>query len=275
MRTTEITKVENRIAGWNSRFGSKIKDMRERAWLIHKNKVYWAWAEPKARQAYSCVTVLIQEIFYRYKDLSFFILRERIFTTRSVSEMDKGMVLLAAKRISERVAESEFPSHLESVCLNDGESGIWLENFERKGLSTTFPFLRVSEAEAFEYLQALIAQIPRGEILHDYNRAIAALVVNAAGEPLVAATNYNFLNKTLHAEVRCLQYLSAKQISLAKGSRLFVSLKPCRMCAGMLAELTSAENVEVVYLENDPGRLAQGSSFEKLGRFRKFQVTVD
>lgn len=247
--------------------------MRERAWLIHKNKLYWAWADPKKRQAYSCVTILIQEIFHRYKDLSFFILRERIFTTRKLSEMDKGMVLLAAKRITDEVAESDFPTGFESICLNEGASEIWRENFERANLVTSFDLHTMNEETAFGFIKRLISQIPRGEVLHDYNRPIAALVVSEDGRPLVAASNYNFLNKTLHAEVRCLQYLSFNNVSLDKAIKLYVSLKPCRMCAGMLAEMVNPENIEVVYLEDDPGKLAQGSSLEKLGRFRK--TTVD
>jgi tRNA(Arg) A34 adenosine deaminase TadA len=236
----------------------------EFAWLKHQDKIYFASCRRLEGQPISCVTILIQQIFEQHKDLSFFILRERIFTTRKLTEMDQGMVRLAAKRISQVSEAQRLSDFSNSQLVQLAEPSGW----PVEGLVRQFSEIFKTDLQAFQFIDRLIATIPRGEVLHDFNRAIAALLVDSHGHGLVAATNFNSLNKTLHAEVRCLQSLESKH-ETSEHLRLYVSLKPCRMCAGMLNEVFQSR-VEVIYLNDDPGKLAQGSQLESLGRFRKF-----
>jgi len=72
------------------------------------------------------------------------------------------------------------------------------------------------------------------------------------------------MNKTLHAEVCCLQNCDYQQ-----GCYLVVTLKPCRMCADMAWHWSGGDpRFEIFYLQNDPGPKAQGSRLEKEGRLK-------
>lgn len=207
----------------------------------------------------SAVVKLLQGIFDQKWDLSFFILRNRIYTSYQPSKMDEGMVRLVAKRCSaSSPIEGQIPE-MKWVQIGEIDS-LFYEN--------TVALVRAQLDQDFvidptEALTLLEGQIPRGGVLHDSPREIAAILTDSQGRVLEYACHSGWLNKTLHAEVLVLQrYFKRTGQGLPKGAQLFTSLKPCRMCSEMLAEMAGEEFV-VRYKRNDPGPMAQGSSIDK------------
>jgi hypothetical protein len=112
-----------------------------------------------------------------------------------------------------------------------------------------------TEAEAWAFLQKLVSEIPRGPVLHDWARPIAAVLVDADGRVLGAGVNSNSINKTLHAEVNLIQsYFLQTHQSLPAGATLYVTHKPCKMCAAMIYESSPAgQPIQVRYLHEELG----------------------
>ncbi len=97
------------------------------------------------------------------------------------------------------------------------------------------------------------------------DRAVGAVLVSAEGELLAQAYNSNHSNRTLHAEVRLLQDWGFRTggAPIPAGAQLFVTLKPCKMCAGML--FYCAENpstLQIWYDQFDPGPHARATILE-------------
>lgn len=248
------------------------------AFLKSGEKVLWASLADQGIAPLSPVVKLIQGIFDQYIDHSFFYLRERIYTTLPLSEMDQGLVKLTAKRATGEIQCSDHQLDIRQVYPQiEFEEMVTDWVFEKsKHIQTPslpHPLVIRDDQSAFLFLDQLIQKIPRGEVLHDYNRPIAAVLLNERDEVLSFSTNSNFKNKSFHAEVLCIQRAyRLGHIQRSDRLKLYVNLKPCRMCAGMLAHLKKDLNkIEVIYKTNDPGPLARGSSLEKLGRLRLFR----
>jgi len=88
---------------------------------------------------------------------------------------------------------------------------------------------------------------------------IAAILVDKTGHILSWGLNQRWNNATFHAEVNMLQayYKNHKaDPGLPDGARIYTTLKPCKMCAGMIREAAKDINtVAVYYGQNDPGAL--------------------
>lgn len=235
------------------------------AWVYHNSKVYLAqdhlYSDPKPESA---VTRLIQGLFRDHKDHSFFILRKRIFTNTPLKEFEIGMVKLAAKRIS-YVEDAHEPVLVE----DNGMEFIDVDYDLQESVRTTPHNLNFSNVEEIEeWLHQQTLQVPRGPVLHDYNRPIAAVLLSSNLEVLSYALADNSVNKTLHAEVLCLQgYWVRFQRAPPESCILITTLKPCLMCAEMLGQLLSVvKDFRVICLRDDPGPKAKGSRLEKEGR---------
>ncbi len=82
---------------------------------------------------------------------------------------------------------------------------------------------------------------------------VAALLVSRQGELLAWGLNTKSTNSTNHAEVNCLQsYSWWKSAPVPNGARLFTTLKPCRMCAGMI-KYFGGSGITVIYGQDDTG----------------------
>lgn len=215
------------------------------AWLTHQDKVYFARYQSRLNEPHSAVTQLIQGLFEAKVDNSFFILRERIFTNqKELSTMDRGMVKMAAKRIA---LSREAPNLQNATELSFSKSRFEVEDNVIYDLPTRLG----SEGEAKELVERIEKLIPRGDVLHDVNRPIVALWTDADLKPLIARVNLAGKNKTLHAEVRTIQeYYRQNKKQLPMGAQLFVTLKPCAMCAGMIQHTQSAQIKVNYFAEN-------------------------
>lgn len=208
--------------------------------IFTDEKVYFARVPANQRGPSSAVVKLLQGLFDRYVDLSFFILRKKILFDGELGEQERGMIKLVAKR-AEKIADlagkiAAFPGAKEEI----GSEADFLFPVDKRGeinsnLELANGIWTRSNGDAWLFLENLTKKIPRGEVLHDYDRPIAAVAISNAGELLSFGVNSNHLNKTLHAEVNLIQSYYAKTgEKLPAGARLHVTHKPCQMCAGMI-----------------------------------------
>ncbi len=250
------------------------------AFLIHQGVVFFAGYRPvdcfagdwpAEGRPTSAVLKLLQGIFDRHRDHSFFLLRSRIYLSDPPGPMEKGFIDLVAKRFS--VVEGEAVGRLEGplewrevVPLED-------EYYETQLPTSTGQLTQRSlrtEEEIVAALGELEAQIPRGDVLHDYSRPIGAILTRGEGEVVGHALHSGAINKTRHAEIDLIQGLFRAGFTPRKDERytLYVSLKPCRMCAGTWAEVFTGFDLQVRYLRDDPGTKARGTELEARGLIR-------
>lgn len=226
----------------------------------------------------SATAKLLQGIFDQFRDHSFFILRNRIHTDHPLSEMDQGMIRLVAKRWSpaETSDLNEILKRYPSLEIGAKEELFYPVRALPPEHAISIPMYLESLEEILRALGNLEKRIPRGEILHDHARPIAAILTDKDGRVLGHALHSAIFNKTLHAEVRLAQdYYQRTGRGLPAGARVYVSLKPCRMCAGLLRQAAEDEkSLEVHYLHDDPGPAARGSWLEGRGQLRQLGALV-
>ncbi|GIL18165.1 MAG: hypothetical protein BroJett040_19160 [Oligoflexia bacterium] len=246
----------------------KYHQSHDLAWVEDQNKIYYSLIQKNYPGPSSAAVKLIQGIFDQFIDHSFFILRNRIFTTAIENELDRSIVKLAAKRISFNVHQAPVASKGLVQIMKDTDL---LVSAHLEKPIVQLPTQVQSHEQAATFIQNLALQVPRGEVLHDINRPIGAILTDGNGKILEYSTNSNMKNKTLHAEVVLMQdYYRQSAALLPSCSKIYVTLKPCKMCAAMIHKMMPAENsIEVYYLENDPGALAQNTILEKNSVLKK------
>ncbi|WP_413558918.1 Bd3614 family nucleic acid deaminase [Bdellovibrio sp. HCB209] len=254
------------------------KDTFDVAFVEFQGKVYFAHYSQGSVAPSSAVVKLLQGLFDRHVDHSFFILRQRIFSTATLSEMDRGMIKVVAKRASDGiipVQDPEFSESLELIEVDSKEnilsqvSHLSSENkqsvadvqkwFAAQGTQTDEDHLRVA--------LSLAQQVPRGEVLHDHDRDIAAILISAEGELLGYGVNSNSKNKTLHAEVNLIQRLFKENSQkIPAGATLYSTHKPCKMCAGMIYDWSeNPTSVRVFYSVDEIGGLSKQTILDRHG----------
>ncbi|WP_413292433.1 Bd3614 family nucleic acid deaminase [Bdellovibrio sp. HCB185ZH] len=260
------------------------KETFEVAFVEFKGKVYYSHFPKGLVAPSSAVVKLLQGLFDRHVDHSFFILRQRIFTTAQLSEMCKGMIKVVAKRASSEIIpeqDSQFLENLEFIEIDSSMaalSAVTHLNVENKiSLTELNDRLRINNATTDEELvqaaQALSRQVPRGDVLHDHDRSIAALLVSKDGEILSYGVNSNSKNKTLHAEVNLIQrYFRENGRKIPTGSVLYSTHKPCKMCAGMIyGWMENPANIKVYYSVEESGGLSSQTVLDRLGLNQQLQ----
>ena len=106
--------------------------------------------------------------------------------------------------------------------------------------------------------------IPQSGHLHQRDRPVAALLVGPDGAILGGSINTNSKDRTRHAEVNLIQGWYARTgLEIPSGARIFVTLKPCRMCSAMILECAGDRNaIQVLYAEDDPGPQARNTCLD-------------
>lgn len=247
----------------------------ELAFVEHAGVVYYSYYCPIQEAPSSAVVKLLQGIFDQFTDHSFFILRQRIFTTALLTEMCRGMIKVVAKRATDLILPEpgdieEKPDFKELGRTKEAlvdmqhlcrENKLPLEEVQKR-----IDLLRPRQTQDFLMAARNLAMdVPRGEILHDYNRDIAALLISSDGKVLSYGVNSNFKNKTLHAEVNLLQRLfKERQIKIPKDAIFYSTHKPCRMCAGMIYHWSeNAESLRVFYAIEEKGSLSSNTVLDR------------
>lgn len=239
--------------------------------IFTNDKVYFSRVPSQAKGPSSAVVKLLQGLFDRYVDQSFFILRKKILFEADLGEQDRGMIKLVAKRSekTENLAEkiAAFPGAKEEIGTDaDFIYRVGKRSEINSDESLARKLWNASNGSAWLFLENLTKQIPRGDVLHDFDRPIAAVATSPQGELLSFGVNSNHLNKTLHAEVNLIQsYYLKTGAKLPAGTRLHVTHKPCQMCAGMIHD--NFENLalaEIVYDIEEMGVRSRATCLEEM-----------
>lgn len=268
------------------------------------SKLYFAFHRKSDSAPTSAVVRLIQGIYATEAELSRILVRNRIYTTGKLTTMCRGMIAVAAKRATDQILETspDISHHASSHekgrgstgtrSINDGISlpdnqidltnsvnalsgpldyGASVPQF-RENPHTFFQDKEIREQTwmklAIQLTAPLHAERENQGRLFQYNRPVAAVLVSRSGELLEWALNTNAVNKTLHAELNLVQsYYRKHQAKLPAGAKLYATLKPCKMCAAMVADAAEdMRTLEVVYAEDDPGPNARNTALEKIQR---------
>lgn len=249
----------------------------EVAFVEDKGTVYFARFPVGVAAPSSAVVKLLQGLFDRFVDHSFFILRQRIYTTAGLTEMCRGMVKVVAKRITENIRPRD---HGESAGLQFVEIGdasqivlpvAYLSQENQKSIQEVAGWLgshaAVIPARQLELASGLARWVPRGSVLHDYDRDIAAFLLNDQGQLLSYGVNSNSKNKTLHAEVNLVQRLHRETgRPIPAGAVLYSTHKPCKMCAGMIYHwCEDPSQLKVYYSVEEKGGLSRQTVLDQHG----------
>lgn len=239
------------------------------AWVESQGKIFYS-LYPKTKPAPSSAIVkLLQGLFDEYVDHSFFILRKRLFTTATATEMCKGMIKVVAKRVNENIEAKDHGLIISEEPVEIGVSKdllIATKFLNNENLNPTFEVGQWLEknhpVDREDYMESVLnmsALVPRGEILHDYDRDIAAILVDAEGKLLSYGVNSNSKNKTLHAEVNLIQrYFKETGRKIPVGAVLYSTHKPCKMCAGMIYHWSeNPDGLQVYYNIEEQGGLSK------------------
>ena len=230
------------------------------AFLIANETVYYAVLVRAAKtlKPESATTVLIQGIYQHFQAEALRILRNRIFCSSAPSEMCLGMIKVAAKRGGSVVAPK---NHALVVPFEFCQ--IFFDNLIF--VQAPHPSEFAEPHEVFQIARKLALQMETHDELFLNDRAVAAVLLSEKGELLAEARNTNALNKTLHAEVNLLQgYFKLSGNKFPKNAKIYTTLKPCKMCAGMISVYAfGQENLRVIYEIYDSGPNARSTVLNK------------
>ena len=232
------------------------------AFLQDGEKVLFARGE-KAGSPFTATTNLIQGIYESRPEVARKVLRARIWATREPGPFTHGMVKVAARRLTAPVeprggGATPAPAREEIRCERRARTGD-LGTLSREGSCT-----KKSEDDWLKLAASLVGERRVGRPLFELDRAVGAVLVSPDGELWAASANTNASNRTYHAEVNVLTdaWLLHKS-KLPRGTRLYATLQPCKMCAGLAWELAEEPGaLEVYYALEDPGPAARDSVLE-------------
>lgn len=240
----------------------------ELAYLTHEGRTYFSRHSRTPGEPHSAITVLIQGIYDLDPEFARKILRKKIQHTGQATEMCRGMVKVAAKSLTRLQSQNpELDLHLpegdsvhEIIPLSAPTQPRLLH--QEPDLSPLFTSSASRSPEAWLQRSAELAtQVCLRAERFESDRPVAAILVSAEGIVLAAARNTNSRNRTLHAEVNLLQsYHERCKRPIPAGASLYVALKPCKMCAGMIWECAEDLNsLRVFYGQDDPGSMAKAT----------------
>ncbi|MFZ9595893.1 MAG: Bd3614 family nucleic acid deaminase [Bdellovibrionia bacterium] len=239
------------------------------AFLEFNSKVYFSTLRPEQRfPTRSEVVSLIHGVCQLNPGSSQRILRSRIFTTAPLTEFCRGMIRVVAKRVTASLIPKDHgilrQLTFERIPDDFGAPKIKPENpslprvipEKERALepeSPDTPFITL----ALRLRDATPVVLPR----HQADRPVGALLVSQSGDILQMAQNTHAHNKTLHAEVNLVREFQLREKKpLPSGSRIYTTLKPCKMCAGLIwSAAQDLQNLEVIYFEDDPGPFARST----------------
>jgi tRNA(Arg) A34 adenosine deaminase TadA len=254
------------------------------AFVEHNGTVYFAHFLSAAKAPSSAVVKLLQGVFDRFIDHSFFILRQRVFTTAPLTEMCRGMIKVVAKRATGDVRPFDHQMSPQANFLSVTDKELTLAPVQHLNVENSVDITAMqvklsiqanqSHQQHLRNVRTLSRTVPRGEILHDYDRDIGAYLISSDGKLLSYGVNSNSKNKTLHAEVNLLQRLSQQQnIRIPKGAVLYSTHKPCKMCAGMIFHwCEDPENLRVYYSIEESGLMSRQTILDELAINKRLQV---
>ena len=229
------------------------------AFLIEGNELYFSHKNEALGPASSPAVNLIQGLFQKYPESARRILRNRIFLTYPPGEMCVGMIKVVGKRYA-FVSENDLV--FAETFLNATKIEYYHNNSGSFDGGESIAVLGENCRTDEDYIRLtweLAKKSSKNGQTHQHDRSVGAILVSSENKILCASWNTNSENKTLHAEVNLIQsYCSGTGNKILAGTRIFTSLKPCIMCAGMIWDTAeSPDKISVCYFEHDNGRFAR------------------
>lgn len=245
--------------------------------LRDHDTLYRAASPQGCAPLYSAPIALIQAIYDLKPEQARRIVRQRIFTTLPSSESLLGMVKVAAKRITSSLSPDEIQTHLNEDNLKTANLShiieidvhkIWRPEQPKLSAVELFPadsdstHTNRTDEEWMKIAISLSAQVDRRGPRYASDRPIGAILVSAQNKLLAAAINTNARNRTLHAEINLIASLSDAKIP--PHAKIYTTLKPCKMCAGMIVDSAQdIQSLKVIFSENDPGPHARNTALDR------------
>lgn len=259
--------------------------------------IHYALRAPRAKEPYSAVVKLLQ--ITKQNKIS---LAKPLVTTAALTEMCRGMAGIGGARLSTALAASTKPvalpgaeapkvAHTAVTALNEITHAAWedrdddLKLFVVPDIATPNVDItkdtRSDDHTGFHTVHriymmaayALMSSRKFGNAELPGGKNIGVLIVRADGKIIGCGVNTNTKNGTFHAEVNCLQsfYRQNKNgfAGLPKNVRIYSTLEPCEMCAGMIWETAEDSSQMLVYYGMvDPAQLAGGTKLANEKRER-------
>jgi tRNA(Arg) A34 adenosine deaminase TadA len=253
-----------------------------------EKNIYCSWATTEANKPYSATVNLLQGLYTRWNKLPPGTVYRS--TDARFTEMCMGMADFCETKVHpvpvnvipgiEHISQNAFIKTRTFTGLNP-------DVLKTRDIPTVLDLNKLKESPRLD----LRSQDPRNSAVHrlymmmamalvgkNFNtnkgHNIAAMLVDNEGVILEVTLNSVNLNHTFHAEVNLLQkYFKTAQV-LPPGATIYTTLKPCRMCAGMFAELmANRPDVAIIYGQNDPGAHATNTALDR--QFRDQQISID
>ncbi len=234
--------------------------------------VYLARQLAHAHAPSSAIVDLIQGLYEHDSSQARRLVRSRIYATLQPTEMCRGMVKVAARRLTAPIVATPIIAALPAAAQSYTFVEFSARTVYSQAPAPAFPFpgtpVPTSDGEYMALASRLAATIPRDKLRYECDRPIAAVLVSESGELLAWGLNSNSRNKSLHAEVNMVQsHYQRTGRSLPRGARIYSTLKPCRMCAGMIWHCAEdVTQLKIYYNEFDAGPLARETILNPLER---------
>jgi tRNA(Arg) A34 adenosine deaminase TadA len=254
--------------------------------------IYYSKRAPSVKEPYSAAVKLIQ--IGKNKKWKF---ANGMVSTAGLTEMCKGMAGIASANLSFAVAASTTPvalpgttapkvAHTPVTKITEAEEGVWEERDKDLALFKVPDIaspnvditkdLRTEDHTGFHTIHriymmaayALVSSRKFGTSSVPGGKNIGVLLVNPNGKIIGCGVNTNRDNGTFHAEVNCLQsyykYNRNGYAGFPLHSRLYSTLEPCQMCAGMIWESAADPARFLVYYGMvDPAQLAESTKLSR------------
>lgn len=196
---------------------------------------------------HSAILRLLQGVYDEFHDEKFFYLRRRIFLNFVPMEWEYRLLRVCAKRFEVITDPDHWPT-TEAIRWDDpyfcpcAEASL-TENLTHEEVVHRMSFLDEAKSAVPLFLRP---------------RRVSAYLCDEDGRVIEQAENTNQHYRFAHAEFNLFYKIHVKQVPIPPRSRLYVSLKPCMMCAALIETLAPAD-LHVVALEDDPGKMARHS----------------
>jgi tRNA(Arg) A34 adenosine deaminase TadA len=259
--------------------------------------IYYTTRPPRVKEPYSPAVKLMQ--LGKNRKLKFV---KGMVSTAPLTEMCKGMAGIASVKLSLANAADATPvafpgnpvpkvAHILVTKLTEVNDGTWEERdkdlalFKVPDLASpnvdVTKDLRTDDHTGFHTIHriymmaayALVSSRKFGATNVAGGKNIGVLLVSPDGKIIGCGVNTNKDNGTFHAEVNCLQsfykYNKNGFAGFPPNSRLYSTLEPCEMCAGMIWESAADPAKFLVYYGMvDPAQLAGSTKLSNEGRER-------
>ena len=229
------------------------------AFLIQEGVLYQADPLFSSQVGYTPVTALIEGIWNTYPNQAYSLLRERIYSNYPFTSSCEGMIKVAAKRASALTQEQFEEEQKKSTSTQILSPKVFQNEFQLNNSNTHFPLEEQKKRLVLKTKSRSLHSLHR----YESDRAVGAAAFTQTGEIINLSWNTNAKNKTLHAELNLVRSYEQKAKTLFPDhSEIWVSLKPCAMCAALLfSSVKNPETLKIVYLEDDPGPFSKNSVF--------------